>query len=167
MKKIYISICALLISVSLIAQVASQTINTLDYSKSFNKGEFTDFNEIINSNSSSVSSMLNIIWESDFSDPNDWVLDNDGQTPPDYGWSIDPNSDGWWHPNGISSTSGGNFAELSNGDPTANPGTQVGAVIYTMTTAQPIDIFASTGSGNATLSLKNLERDSTICKRYK
>ena len=154
MKNIYISIFALLISVSLIAQVTPQIINNLDYSKTFNNGAFASFNEITNSNSSSASSTTNIIWESDFSDPNDWVLDNNGQNPPVYGWSIDSNSDGWWHPTGISSTSGGNFAELSNGDPTVNPGTQVGGVIYTMTTAQPINIFDSIGSGNATLSFE-------------
>jgi len=96
----------------------------------------------------------NILWESDFSDPNDWVLDNNGQNPPNYGWSIDQNSDGWWSSNGITSTSGGNFAELSNGDPTQTPGTQAGAVVYTMTMSQPVNIFDSIGSSNATLSFE-------------
>ncbi|MEC9209667.1 MAG: hypothetical protein VX762_04500, partial [Bacteroidota bacterium] len=154
MKRIYILIWTLVISVSAIAQVASQTINTVDYSRNFNKTEVIDINEVINSNRMSASSIPNIVWESDFSDPSDWVLDNNGQNPPDYGWSIDSNSDGWWSSNGISSTSGGNFAELSNGDPSATPGTQVGAVIYTMTTAQPINVFDSIGSGNATLSFE-------------
>ena len=39
---------------------------------------------------------------------------------------------------GITSTSGGNFAELNNGDPIA--GTQALNVDYTMTTSNPIDV---------------------------
>ena len=143
MKKIYISICALAISFSVFAQVASQTI---DYSKNFNQVEY--INEASKSNS--LTPITNIVWGSDFSNPSDWVLDNDGQNPPDYGWSIDPNADGWWSSTGINSTSGGNFAEVSNG-PTSSP---AGGVIYTMTTAQPINIFDSIGSGNATLSFE-------------
>ena len=99
MKKIYISICALAISFSVFAQVASQTI---DYSKNFNQVEY--INEASKSNS--LTPITNIVWGSDFSNPSDWVLDNDGQNPPDYGWSIDPNADGWWSSNGINSTSG-------------------------------------------------------------
>ena len=143
MKKIYILVCALVISFSVFAQVASQTI---DYSKNFNQVEY--INEASKSNS--LTPITNIVWGSDFSNPSDWVLDNNGQNPPDYGWSIDPNADGWWSSNGINSTSGGNFAEVTNG-PTTSP---AGGVIYTMTTAQPINIFDSIGSGNATLSFE-------------
>jgi hypothetical protein len=139
-------------SFSAFAQVASQTIQSIDYSKDFNQKEFIDFNEVITSKSNSLTPIPNIVWGSDFSNPSDWTLDNDGQNPPDYGWSIDPNSDGWWSSTGISSTSGGNFAELSNGNPQQS--TQAAAVIYTMTTAQPINIFDSIGSGNATLSFE-------------
>jgi hypothetical protein len=149
MKKIYITIFALAISFGAMAQ---KNIKSLDYSKNFSQLDCLANNEVINSNSSSVSSATNIIWESDFSDPSDWTIVTAGQNPPTYGWSIDPNSDGWWSANGISSTSGGNFAELSNGDPQA--GTQAGAVIYTMTTAQPINVFDSIGSANATLSFE-------------
>ena len=152
MKNIYILICVLVMSFSAFAQVASQTIQSIDYSKDFNQKEFIDFNEVITSKSNSLTPIPNIVWGSDFSNPSDWVLDNDGQNPPDYGWSIDPNSDGWWSSTGISSTSGGNFAELSNGNPQQS--TQAAAVIYTMTTAQPINIFDSIGSGNATLSFE-------------
>ena len=152
MKKIYITICALAISFSAIAQVASQTIHAIDYSKNFNQAEIIDVYEVINSNNTSSSAMQSIVWESDFSDASDWVINNNGQSGGAYGWSIDATSDGWWSANGINSTSGGNFAELSNGD--AQAGTQVGAVIYTMTTAQPINIFGSIGSGYATLSFE-------------
>ena len=151
MKKIYISICALVISFSSFAQITSQTIHAIDYFKNFSQAEFIDINEVVPSNNNSSSSIPNIVWESDFSNPTDWVLDNNGQNPPDYGWSIDPNADGWWSSNGINSTSGGNFAEVSNGPTTSSP---AGGVIYTMTTAQPINIFDSIGSGEATLSFQ-------------
>jgi len=149
MKKIYISICALAISFSAIAQVASQTIHAIDYSKNFNQAEIIDVNEVINSNNTSSSAMQSIVWESDFSDPNDWLLDNNGQTL--NGWSIDATTDSWYLPN-FSSTSGGNFAELGNGDPTV-PGWPI-QVVYTITTANPIDVYGAIGSGNATLSFE-------------
>ena len=91
-------------------------------------------------------------WSNDFSIPSDWVLDNDGQNPPDYGWSIDANVDGWYFNNAISSSSGGNFAELGNGDPTVGTGTQVLNVTYTMTVANSIDIMGLAGTDNVTLS---------------
>ena len=155
MKKIYILICAFAISISAFAQIATQNMNSKDYSKKFHQSEFIDIDEVISTNSMNASSVTNIIWESDFSNPGDWTLDNDGQTLPYYGWSIYPTADGWWSTNGINSTSGGNFAELSNGS-TVNPG-QVGGVIYTMTTAQPINIFDSIGSGLATLSFEEFD----------
>ncbi|NRA11615.1 MAG: T9SS type A sorting domain-containing protein, partial [Crocinitomicaceae bacterium] len=52
---------------------------------------------------------------------------------PAFGWTIDANSDGWWSSNGISSTSGGGYAELSNGAANATPPTQALDVLYTMT----------------------------------
>ena len=91
-------------------------------------------------------------WSNDFSTPSDWVLDNDGQNPPDYGWSIDANVDGWYFNNAISSSSGGNFAELGNGDPTVGTGTQALNVTYTMTVANSIDIMGLAGTDNVTLS---------------
>ena len=93
-----------------------------------------------------------LVWSDDFSNPSTWVIDNDGQSGLDYGWNINNESDGWWSGNGITSTSGGNFAELSNGN--AQSGTQAAAVVYTMTTAQPINVFDSIGSSNATLSFE-------------
>jgi len=80
------------------------------------------------------------IWSNNFDTPADWVIDNDGQNGAAFGWTIDANSDGWWSANGITSTSGGNFAELSNGDPGATPASQAIGVTYTMTTAVPIDV---------------------------
>ncbi len=82
------------------------------------------------------------IWSDNFDNPSDWVIDNDGQTGAEFGWTIDATADGWWSSTGISSTSGGNFAEVANGDPTASPGTQVMNVTYTLTLANPLDIVA-------------------------
>lgn len=80
------------------------------------------------------------IYENNFDTPSDWTIDNSGQTGSEYGWSIDAVSDGWWSTAGISSTSGGNFAELSNGDPTATTPSQALNVTYTLTLANPIDV---------------------------
>ena len=144
MKKQYILILSLFISASITAQSISQNISSMDYAKSLNNSVFMDAEVMVESSSISLTPSLNVIWESDFSDPSQWILDNSGQNPPIYGWSIDPNSDGWFAANGINSTSGGNYAELSNGDPTI--GTQALNVTYTMTTAQPINVFDSIGS---------------------
>ncbi len=84
-----------------------------------------------------------IIWSSNFSNPGDWVIDNDGQTGGNFGWNINATKEGW--PNNttlgiIASTSGGNYAELGNGNPTLTPGTQKLDVDYYLTTAAPMTI---------------------------
>lgn len=71
------------------------------------------------------------IWADDFDNGSNWTIDNDGQTDPAFGWTIDGTVDGWWSTNGISSGSGPGYAELSNGD--AQAGTQALDVTYTMT----------------------------------
>ncbi len=73
------------------------------------------------------------IWADDFDATTNWVIDNDGQTDPAYGWSIDGTVDGWWSTNGINSTSGPGFAELSNGTSPSNPNNSALDVTYTMT----------------------------------
>ena len=151
MKKFYISICVIAISCSANAQTSSNVMNSMSSAKEFNELVVSDsqiFNPIINNSNSS----LNVIWESDFSDPNDWLLDNNGQNGGAYGWSIDGTNDSWYFTNPISSTSGGNYAELSNGS--ASSGTQLLNMTYNMTMAQPIDIGAAIGSSNAILSFE-------------
>jgi len=98
--------------------------------------------------------MVAPFWSNDFSNPSDWMLDNSGQNPPDYGWSIDANVDGWYFNNAISSSSGGNFAELGNGDPTVGTGTQALNVTYTMTIANSIDFMGLAGTDNVTLTFE-------------
>jgi hypothetical protein len=90
------------------------------------------------------------LWSDDFSTPANWTIDNSGQSGVEFGWNINNTTEGWWSANGISSTSGGNSAELVNGD--AQAGTQALGVTYTLTTAQPIDI--ATLGGNNQVSLQ-------------
>ena len=91
------------------------------------------------------------IWSDDFSTPANWTVDNSGQTGIEFGWNINNVSDGWWSASGINSTSGGNYAELVNGDPTAAPATQALNVVYTLTTAAPIDVAALGGTNQISL----------------
>ena len=92
------------------------------------------------------------IWSDDFSEDTTWVLDNSGQAGIEYGWNINAVSDGWYSNNGISSTSGGNYAELVNGVP-ANE-SQALDVVYTMTTANPIDVIGIGGTNQVTLEFE-------------
>ena len=94
------------------------------------------------------------LWSNDFTYDSTWVIDNDGQTGIEYGWNINNSSDGWWAASGINSASGGKYAELVNGDPTASPGTQALDVVYTITTADSIDIVALGGTNNVTLQFQ-------------
>lgn len=84
-----------------------------------------------------------IFWSNDFSNPTDWTIDNSGQSGAEFGWTIDAVSDGWYSSTGINSTSDGNFAELSNGDPTIAVPSQALNVVYNLTTAAPIDLTTS------------------------
>jgi hypothetical protein len=80
-------------------------------------------------------------WTNNFSTPSDWTVNNSGQAGAEFGWTIDNVADGWWAPaSAIASTSEGNFAELSNGDPTLPTPNQALGVVYTMTTSAPIDL---------------------------
>lgn len=94
------------------------------------------------------------LWEDNFNTPSNWIIQNSGQTAANFGWNINSTSQGWWSTAGISATggSGGNNAELSNGN--AQTGDQALDVIYTMTTAQPIDIVSLGGSNQVSLTFR-------------
>jgi hypothetical protein len=94
------------------------------------------------------------LWSDNFDNAANWTIDNDGQAGIEFGWNINDVSDGWYSANGISSTGGGNYAELVNGDPTATPGTQATGVTYTLTTANPIDIAALGGTNHVCLEFE-------------
>ncbi|NVK64227.1 MAG: T9SS type A sorting domain-containing protein [Flavobacteriales bacterium] len=90
-------------------------------------------------------------WTEDFTGgAGSWVIDNGSQAGGAFGWSVDAVSDGWYF-NGINSTSGGNFAELSNGD--ASQGTQSIGETFTLTSAA-IDIQTLAGTDDITLSFE-------------
>lgn len=92
------------------------------------------------------------LWSDDFSTPANWTIDNSGQSGAEFGWNINNTSEGWWSANGITSTSGGNNAELVNGD--AQAATQALNVTYTMTTAQAIDIAALGGNNQVSIQFQ-------------
>jgi hypothetical protein len=94
------------------------------------------------------------LWSDNFDSLSNWTVDNSGQAGIDFGWNINNTSDGWWSANGITSTGGGNYAELVNGDPTQTPGTQALAVTYNLTTASPINIAALGGTNQVSLEFE-------------
>ncbi|MBU3660898.1 MAG: T9SS type A sorting domain-containing protein [Flavobacteriales bacterium] len=103
-----------------------------------------------------INKIMTTLWSDDFSTPTNWTIDNDGQSGNTFGWNINATSQGWWSTTGISAngTSGGNNAELVNGNPTASPATQAIGVTYTMTTAQPIDVASLGGTNQISIQFK-------------
>jgi hypothetical protein len=94
------------------------------------------------------------LWSDNFDSIANWTVDNSGQAGIDFGWNINNTSDGWWSANGITSTGGGKYAELVNGDPTQTPGTQALAVTYNLTTAAPINIASLGGTNQVSLEFE-------------
>ncbi len=148
MKKIYLGVLSVIASATCIGQN-----NLINLTESINKGFVIDDKDYSSSITPEKSGGV-VVWTDDFSDPNTWTIDNDTMTGAGgtFGWTIDAISDGWWSTSGISSTSGGNFAELSNGDAQAQ--TQAMNVTYTLTTANPIDIQALAGTDQVSLSFE-------------
>ena len=138
-------------SLSTLAQVANQELN-INILKSNSSKLVSSINEPFIPKNSTAAAPLNPFWTSDFSNPADWVLDNTGSFTNE-GWNIDGTTDSWYLPN-FTSSSGGNFAELGNGDPNATGWNGPIQVEYTLTTANPIDVYSSIGSSNATLSFE-------------
>lgn len=121
------------------------------YSEAINKGLATVEKPSMNQINHEKTGV--VFWSDDFSDPTTWTIDNDTVgLGPDYGWSIDNSIDGWFFSNPVNSTSGGNFAELNNGDATS--GTQLSNMTYTLTTAAPIDVMALAGTEQVSLSFQ-------------
>jgi len=145
MKKVYLSIAIFAMSANLAFGQFAQERNILEVSKAPSQGVAP---------SGSAEKALGIAYLiSDFSTPGDWVAANDGQTSP-FGWNIGSTSNTWWgaFAGGISSTSGGNYAEVYNGD--YNDDDQAIGVTYTLTTANPIDVQTLTGTDQVSLSFE-------------
>jgi hypothetical protein len=95
------------------------------------------------------------LWSDNFDNPANWTIDNYSQLGPIYGWNIDSTIESWWFAGyQFNSTSGGNFAEVGNGNPNDGNGSQALGVVYTLTTANPIDVSALGGSNNVSLSFE-------------
>ncbi len=151
MKKNYVLICIMFYTSLGIAQQQSPDM-VVETIKAIHAQHIVPSNTPVSTSSSSAP-----FWTNNFSNPSDWVLDNDGQNPPNYGWSIDANVDGWFFTTsgGPQAPASGAFAECNNGNPTVGAGTQALGVTYTMTTANPIDVNSYIGSANATLSFQD------------
>lgn len=97
-----------------------------------------------------------VVWSDNFSTPANWSIDNDGQTEATFGWSIGTSGASWYTGGGLSnainSTSDGNFANLQNGNYFTN--TQATNVVYTMTTAVPIDLETLAGTDQVNLKFE-------------
>ena len=130
MKKIYLSVFAL--SVLTFNSTAQKAVENYQFSTAP-----TSQNAVPTNTPKDIGAE---IWSNNFDDTLDWTTDNDTQTGATFGWNVDATSDGWWSTGGINSTSGGNFAEVGNGNPTTTPATQALGVAYTITTAASIDI---------------------------
>ena len=155
MKKIYLCVMALSVSVLSYGQATQKKISfgATNEIKSTNDLVLTE-NALKHFEKQPTNKAITTIWSDDFDIPANWVINNDGQTGAEFGWTIDAVSDGWWSANGITSTSGGNFAELSNGNPTLTPGTQALNVTYTLTTAAPLNLVALGGSDKVFLEFE-------------
>lgn len=136
MKKVYLSMVVLGLGASIsFGQYAPKTLTANDMSRVAPKAT---------ENHATTKAVGTTFYTNDFSNAASWTINNSGQTGAKFGWTIDANKDGWWAPaTAIASTSEGNFAELTNGDPTLTTPSQALDVTYTMTTAQPISLATS------------------------
>ena len=134
--------------------VSSVMAQTTQRHYSFNDDK-TQFDATITPNEVTASpKALGItFWTNDFSTPGDWVTDNAGQAAP-FGWNVGTTVNSWWaaFSGGINSTSGGEFAEVNNGD--YNLDNQAVGVEYYLTLASPIDVLTLAGTDQVTLSFE-------------
>lgn len=148
MKKIYLSAFVSVFSVGMsISQILERPF-------SFNDQKF-DAVEQAPTNFLSTPKALGVtFWTNGFAPTDEaWTTSNDGQTSP-FGWNIGTTVNTWWatFQGGINSTSGGEFAEVYNGN--YNTGNQAIDVTYTMTTTNPIDVMTLGGTDQVSLSFQ-------------
>jgi hypothetical protein len=146
MKKIYLSLTILAVTSAAIAQRAVVNQDAAPFTN-FSKENIKPVQQA--NGDEKIGGV--VLWSSDFTNASDWTINNDGQTAAGYGWRIGSGTNNsWWTNTLIASTSGGNYAELNNGNPTANPGTQALNVTYTMTTTASIDVINASANTNNT-----------------
>lgn len=85
-----------------------------------------------------------VIWSDDFASAAGWTIDNNGITGDAYGWNIDAVNSGWYNDPIASPTGANGYAELNNGA-TPNSSEEIN-VVYTMTSATPVNITALGGN---------------------
>lgn len=146
MKKVYLGLSAIVLSTCAFAQQSVVKREMTPLLPFANNIEEVKGNTSINQQK--VGGI--VVWSDDFSTPGNWVIDNSGQTAATFGWDIGSTVEAWAFNSPISSTSGGNFAELNNGD--ATQGTQALNVTYTLTTASSIDVQTLAGTDYVTLN---------------
>lgn len=134
MKKIYLSALALGLGTLAFGQVKQPALNpAISTAKPINA-----VSQVPGEKALGV-----VIWSDDFSSDAGWTIDNNGVTGgAAYGWNIDATNSSWSIAP-IASPSGGGFAEVNNGA-TPNSSEETG-VVYTMTTATPLNITALGG----------------------
>lgn len=144
MKKIYLSAFVSIFSVGMsLAQAVER-----EYS--FDQVKLEEVKPMSNEINVKPKALGTTFWTEDFTAGlGNWTIDNSGQAGGAFGWTVDATVDGWWSTAGITSTSGGNYAELSNGD--AQAGTQALNVIYTLT-SEVIDFATLGGTDQITLT---------------
>ena len=140
MKKIYLSALALGLGTLAFGQVKQPALSSTLTSKKAVKATTQAPGE---------KALGVVIWSDDFTTGTGWTIDNNGITGADWGWNIGTTNESWYL-NPIAAPSGGGFAEVNNG-PTANSTEEVG-VVYTMTTAAPLNI--TTLGGNEFVNLE-------------
>lgn len=148
MKKIYLGALASVFAAGM------TTAQVIERPYSFDNSKLEAVEQAPSQNFTATSKALGVtFWTDDFSTASNWTANNDGQTSP-FGWNIGTTVNSWWNAfsGGINSTSGGEFAEVYNGN--YNTGNQAIDVVYTLTTANPIDVMTLAGTDQVTLSFE-------------
>lgn len=133
MKKVYLALCLSGLMVGAIAQGNIKDAKPLPLQLLLGKVTTAPAQAVMKSSG-------DVLWQDNFDSISHWTIDNSGASA---GWSIVNNStvQGWttFVGNGMNSTSGGNFAELYNGNPTNNNPAPVSDT-FNLTTANPINL---------------------------
>jgi len=143
MKKFYIAATALFLGGVSVAQSNLSGINLqplpLKVATSINES---------NTTVNQTKALGTAVWSDDFTTAANWTIDNGSATAP-FGWNIGTTVNSWAFTSAINSTSGGNFAELYNGDPTSSdPLDAPLSQTFTMTTTSSIDVNTLSSGNN-------------------
>lgn len=146
MKKIYFS------ALAIFAGIAGLNAQVLQQPQRMNLVE-SNFKPVQNTASNEDKALGFVFYTNNFDNAADWVIDNDGQVGANYGWNINNTSQAWWSAfqGGMTSSSGGDYAEVQNGN--YNNNDQALNVTYTMTLATALNVPSLSG-GISSVSLQ-------------